>query len=222
MKQLCCAALLCLITNPAWSACIDPPASPAMISEFKLNPQSLIASPNIDARTVETQTRDLAGTDAALAADLVRLAESAKPPIQTAIAAGLAQAAIACSSVDQKAAQQIQQAVAAFENGQFQASFATIAGDISTAATDAAASAASNSSGSVIINNPNVSVGKTASGGSTGSTGTGSTGVESTLTVSTVTGSNVIGSFSFAGNLTKGSSTSTFATGAADSVSASR
>jgi hypothetical protein len=211
MKHLYRAALLllCLIANPAWSACIDPPASPAMLSEFKLNPQSLIALPNTDARTVEAQTRDLSGTDATLAPDLVLLAQSAKPSIQTAIAAGLAQAAIACSSVDQKAAQQIQQAVAAFQNGPFQASFAAVAGDISTAATEAAASAASSSSGSVIVNNPNLSAGQTTSGGGAGSTG------------STLTGSSVIGFFSFAGSLTTGSSASTFANGAVDPVSAS-
>jgi hypothetical protein len=180
-----------------------------MLSEFKLNPQGLIALPNTDARTVEAKTRDLSGTDATLAPDLVLLAQSAKPSIQTAIAAGLGQAAIACSSVDQKAAQQIQQAVAAFQNGPFQASFAAVAGDISTAAIEAAASAASSSSGSVIINNPNLSAGQTTSSGGAGSTG------------STLIGSSVIGSFSFAGSLAAGSSASTFANGAADPVSAS-
>jgi hypothetical protein len=213
MKQLRHAAFLCLIASPAWSACINPPASPAMIDKFKLNPRGLIGLPNTDARSVEAQARELSGTEATLAADLVRLAESAKPPIRTAIAAGLAQAAIACSGVDQKAAQQIQQAVAAFQDGQFQASFAAVAGDISTAATDAAASAASSASGSVIINNPNPSVGRTATAGGAGSTGAAG---------STVTGSTSIGPFSFAGNLTTNNSTSTFATGAADPVSASR
>jgi hypothetical protein len=217
MKQLYRAALLCFIASPAWPACINPPASLAMITEFKLNPEGLIAAPNIDARTVEAQTRDLSGTDATLAVDLVRVAENAKPSIQTAIAAGLAQAAIACSSVDQKAAQQIQQAVAAFQNGQFQASFAAVAGDISTAATAAAASAAASSAGSVIINNPNQSAGSATNGGGTGGSGTGSSAMGST-----VTGSTQIGTFGFSGNLTTGSSTPTFATSAADSVSASR
>jgi hypothetical protein len=208
-----------------------------MIAEFKLNPQRLIASPNTDARRIEAQTRDLSGTDATLAADLVRLAENAKPLIQTAIAAGLAQAALACSSLDLKAAQQIQQAVAAFQNGQFQASFAAVAGDLSTAATDAAASAALGSSGSVIINNPNPSVAKTAAvggGGSsatgsigtgsigTGTTGTGTTGTGTTGTGSTGIGSIGIGSFGFSTILTTGNPTLSFSTGAADPVSASR
>jgi hypothetical protein len=222
MKQLFRAALLCFIASPAWSSCINPPASPAMIAEFKLNPNGLIASSNVDARSVEAQTRDLSGTDATLATDLVRVAENAKLPIQTAIAAGLAQAAVACSTIDQKASQQIQQAVATFENGQFQASFAAVAGDISTAATDAAASAALGSSGSVIINNPNPSVGKTITVGGAGASGTASIGAGSTGTGFAGTGSTGIGSFGFSGSSTTGSSPSNFATGAADPVSASR
>ena len=99
--------------------------------------------------------RDLAGTDAALAPDLVHLAQGAIPRYQTAIAAGLAQAAIACTNVDQRAALLIQQAVAAFRDGQFQASFEAVAGDLSTAATNAAASSAASSAGSVIVVNSN-------------------------------------------------------------------
>ena len=116
---------------------MKPPASDQAISQFKANPQGLVA-PNSDTRTIEATTRDLAGTDASLAADLVRVAEGTTPRFQTAIAAGLAQAAIACSTVDQQAAQLIQQAVASFQDGQFQASFAAVAGDLSTAATEAA------------------------------------------------------------------------------------
>jgi hypothetical protein len=110
----------------------------------------------LDTRTIEATVRELAGTDASLAADIVRVAEGTTPRFQTAIAAGLAQAALACSSVDQQAGQLIQQAVAGFQDGQFQASFAAVAGDLSTAATDAANSAATSSVGSVVIVNPNI------------------------------------------------------------------
>jgi hypothetical protein len=90
-----------------------------------------------------------------LAADLVRLAKGTTPRFRTAIAAGLAQAAIACANVDQQAALLIQQAVASFEDGQFQAAFAAVAGDLSTAASAAASDFANGSAGSVVIVNPN-------------------------------------------------------------------
>jgi hypothetical protein len=138
------------------AACLTPPVSPEVIRQYKANPQALVA-PNSDTRTIEATTRDVAGTDAALAFDLVRLAKGPKPAFRTAIAAGLAQAAIACSTLDQQGAQLIQQAVASFEDGEFQASFAAVAGDLSTAATAAATSFATGSVGSVVVTNPNTS-----------------------------------------------------------------
>jgi hypothetical protein len=60
---------------------------------------------------------------------------------------------------DQQAALQIQQAVASFQDGQFQALFAAVVGDLSTATTAAAESAATGSAGSVAIVNPNTSPG---------------------------------------------------------------
>jgi hypothetical protein len=153
---LCVQILLTLSVSQVWASCVNPPLSAAAISQFKSNPQALVA-PNSDTRTIEATTRDLAGTDASLAAYLVRVAEGTVPRFQTAIAAGLAQAAIACSTVDQQAAQTIQQAVASFQDGQFQASFAAVAGDLSTAATAAATAFATGSVGSVIVTNPNTS-----------------------------------------------------------------
>jgi hypothetical protein len=155
-KALFAAALLAIPVNDGRAACLTPPASDQVISQFRAFPQSLIA-PNSDTRTVEATTRDLAGTDASLAADLIRVAEGTSPRFQTAIAAGLAQAAIACATVDQQAAQAIQQAVAGFQDGQFQASFAAVAGDLSTAATAAATAFATGSVGSVVVVNPNSS-----------------------------------------------------------------
>jgi hypothetical protein len=154
--------LLTFSAGPVWSGCLTPPISAEAINKFKSDPQALVA-PDADARTVEAQVRDLAGSDASLAADLVRVAKGAIPRLQTAIAAGLAQAAIACSNVDQQAALLIQQAVASFDDGQFQASFAAVAGDLSTAATAAATAFATGSVGSVVITNPNVSPGTTTS-----------------------------------------------------------
>src|ERR1700730_6586239 len=156
VEMLCVQILLTISASQVWAACLNPPLSAQAISQFKSDPQALIA-PNSDTRTIEATTRDLAATDASLAADLVRLAEGTIPRFQTAIAAGLAQAAIACGSVDQQAALLIQQAVAGFQDGEFQASFAAVAGDLSTAATEAASAFASNSVGSVVVTNPNTS-----------------------------------------------------------------
>src|SRR5882757_1717151 len=161
------ATVLAISAAPGWAACIKPPVSDQAISQFRANPQGLVAA-NSDTRTIEATTRDLAGTDASLAADLIRVAEGTNPRFRTAIAAGLAQAAIACSTIDQQAAQLIQQAVAGFQDGQFQASFTAVAGDLSTAATEAATAFATSSVGSVIVINPNGSPRPTATTGGGG------------------------------------------------------
>src|SRR6266550_6387439 len=148
------AALLAFSVTQGWAGCLKPPASDQAISQFRAHPEGLVA-PNSDTRTIEATTRNLAGTDASLAANIIRVAEGTSPRFQTAIAAGLAQAAIACATIDQQAGQLIQQAVASFQDGRFQASFAAVAGDLSTAATAAATAFAESSVGSVVIVNPN-------------------------------------------------------------------
>lgn len=152
-QVLCTQLLLSFCASNVWAACIAPPASEEAIKQFKANPDALIA-PNADARAIEGTVRDLTATDASLAAEFVRLAKKASPRFQTAIAAGLAQAAVACTTIDQQAALLIQQAVASFENGEFQNAFAAVAGDLSTAATAAAAASADSSVGSVVVTNP--------------------------------------------------------------------
>jgi hypothetical protein len=153
-KALCIQLLFSLCASNAWaSACIAPPASEEAIKQFKTNPDALIA-PSADTRTIETIVRDLTASNASLAAEFVRLAKRANPRFRTAIAAGLAQAAVACTTIDQQAALLIQQAVASFEDGEFQNAFAAVAGDLSTAATAAATAAADSSVGSVAITNP--------------------------------------------------------------------
>jgi hypothetical protein len=62
--------------------------------------------------------------------------------------------------------------VAAFPDGQFQALFAAVVGDLSTAATAAAESAAIGSSGSVAVTNPNFSSATKTSPGAGGSSTT--------------------------------------------------
>ena len=156
LRVMCVQLLFILCPGHLSAACLNPPLSQQALDQFKSNPKGLV-SPDTDTRTVEALVRDIAGTDASLAADLVQVAETAQPRFRTAIAAGLAQAAISCNNLDQHAALQIQQAVAGFEDGQFQASFAAVAGDLSTAATDAAFASANSSAGSVIIVNPNKS-----------------------------------------------------------------
>jgi hypothetical protein len=154
IASLSIGTLLSISPQQVFAACLTSPVSASVIERFQANPQSLV-DPNSDARAAEGMTRDLAGTDASLAVDLVSVAKRATPRFRTAIAAGLAQAATACESLDQKAALLIQQAVANFEDGEFQASFAAVAGDLSTAATDAAVSSATSSAGSVTVVNPN-------------------------------------------------------------------
>jgi hypothetical protein len=166
-RALCVEMLLVASVGQGWAACVSPPLSAQSISQFKSNPQAMVA-PGSDTRTIEATTRDIAGTDASLATDLVRVAEGTVPRFRTAIAAGLAQAAIACGSIDQQAALLIQQAAAGFQDGQFQASFAAVAGDLSTAATAAATASATSSAGSVVVTNPNRSPGSSPNRGGGG------------------------------------------------------
>jgi hypothetical protein len=170
VKALCATILVSFFTiHASATPCVVPPLSPAALDQFKANPKALIA-PGSDTRTIEALVRDLAGTDASLASELVRLAEGTNPRFQTAIAAGLAQAAVACQTVDQQAALLIQQAVAGFPDGEFQSAFAAVAGDLSTAAVAAATNAAAVSVGSVVVTNPNTSGGATTTFGGGGTT----------------------------------------------------
>ena len=150
--------------NPM-AACMTSPLSFEAIDRSKLNPQNLIPSPNADGRAVEASRRDLAATEP----DLVHVAPTAQPRFLGTIAGGLAQAELACHGVDQ-------QAVAGFEDGQFQALF-TAVGDLSAAATDAADAAATGSAGSGVIINPNRSLRSTSIPGGGGGSSTNTAGV---------------------------------------------
>jgi hypothetical protein len=169
VEMLSVQILLAISLGDGWAACIKPAVSAQSISQFKSNPRAFVA-PDSDTRSIEAFVRDLVGTDASLAADFVSIAKETTPRFRTAIAAGLAQAAIACSTVDQQAGLLIQQAVASFGNGEFQAAFAAVAGDLSTAATAAALSSAANGFGSVVITNPNSSTGTATQPGGGGGT----------------------------------------------------
>ncbi|NOJ43695.1 hypothetical protein HCN58_29740 [Bradyrhizobium sp. WSM 1791] len=149
--------------------CVPSPLTDQAISRFKSDPKSIV-SPTSDARAIEGVVADLASTDASVAPDLVRLAAEVSPAFRIAIAAGLARAAKACSTVDQHAALVIQQAVAGFDDGPFQSAFASVAEDLSTAATSAALSSATGSAGSVVIVNPNRSPGSAKNPGGGGRT----------------------------------------------------
>jgi len=165
LRHFFAAGVLLASSSYAWSGCLTPPLSQDAMAAFKANPLSLLSDPRLDMRTLERDTRNLAAADASLANDLIQVAASTGKVQQSAIAAGLAQAALACLANDVPAAQEIQLAVAKYENGLFQATFATIAGDLDTAAIAAATSAAATGNGSTIIVNPNPST-----------TGTGLTG----------------------------------------------
>jgi hypothetical protein len=167
-KALFLQLLLAFSGSQVWAApCVAPPASAELMDQFKANPQSIMP-PGSDTRTVESAVRDLAATDATLAKDLALLAQTAPHRFRTAVAAGLAQAAVACSTVNQEAGLLIQQAVAGVEDAEFQASFAAVAGDISTAATEAALASAASSVGSVVVTYPNTSPGATKTPGGGG------------------------------------------------------
>lgn len=169
VEMVCAQILLAISVGDVRAACLNPPVSAQSISQFKSSPQAFVA-PDSDTRAIEAFVRDLVGTDASLAADFVSVAKETTPRFQTAIAAGLAQAAIACSAVDQQAALLIQQAVASFEDGPFQAAFAAVAGDLSTAATAAALDSATSGFGSVVVINPNNSAGTARQPGGGGAT----------------------------------------------------
>jgi hypothetical protein len=169
VETLLVQMLLAVSIGDVWAACVNPPMSAQSISQFRSNPHAFVA-PDSDTRTIEAFVRDLVGTDASLAADFVSIARETTPRFRTAIAAGLAQAAIACSTVDQQAGLLIQQAVASFGDGEFQAAFAAVAGDLSTAATAAAFSSAANGFGSVVVTNPTTGTGPTTQPGGGGST----------------------------------------------------
>ena len=188
-SKLCAQLLLascinfCGIIAARAAPCVAPPATAQAIADFKKNPQALVA-PGADTRTIEATVTELVGTDPDLAVDMIHLAADAVPRFRTAIAAGLAQAAVACTNIDQHAALTIQQAVAGFDNGDFQASFAAVAGDLSTAAAEAAAASATSSVGSVVIVNPNTSAGTATNPGGGG----GLTLVQITATTATTGG----------------------------------
>jgi len=149
--------------------CVVPsPLTDEAVSKFRSDPKS-IAPADADARAIEGAVNDLASHDASVAPDLVRLAAQVSPSFKVAIAAGLARAALACSTIDQQAALLIQQAVAGFDDGAFQSAFAAVAEDLSTAATSAALSSATNGFGSVVVINKNSSAGSPKNPGGGGS-----------------------------------------------------
>jgi hypothetical protein len=128
------AAVTALSGNPTVTARLAPPLSfTAVDDQCKLNRRILIPFPVTDTSTVEAPTRDIAATEPQLAPDFVDIAQTSQRWFQGTIAAGLAQAR-ACLRVDQQAAPQIQQA-SQLLNGQFQAPFAAVVGDLSTTAT---------------------------------------------------------------------------------------
>ena len=146
-RRMALVSVFALIGGQAMASCINPPAPPEQIAQFKSDTVALASALN-SAADAEIATRDIVGTEPDLAADIVRIAEG-NPLIQGPIAAGLAQAALACAGVDPQAAQTIQQAAAGFDDASFQSAFASVVGDLSTAAVAAAGASAVAGFGSV-------------------------------------------------------------------------
>jgi hypothetical protein len=144
---------IAVCAGEASAGCLSPSLSSEQVAAFRANPSATLNNP--DMRLLERETRNLAAADATLADDIVRFATTAAKGTQDAIAAGLAQAALSCLANDVNAAQLIQQAVAGFDNAAFQSTFATIAGDMDTAAVATATEAAVSGVGSSVVVNPN-------------------------------------------------------------------
>lgn len=117
-----------------------PLLSTEAVESFKADPNSLLTAyadlTDADAlAAIEAEVASLARTDPTTAAELVDLAAGAIPGVQTAIAQGLAAAALELQTVDPEAAQAIQTAVAGSGLESFIVAFTAATSDTATAAT---------------------------------------------------------------------------------------
>jgi hypothetical protein len=91
-----CAAIA---VSQVGTVCPNPPVANQSIGQFISAPRALVASDS-DTQKLEETTRRLAGTNAVLAANPVRFAEGTRGRFRTAVAACIAQVAIASGNVD--------------------------------------------------------------------------------------------------------------------------
>jgi hypothetical protein len=163
-------AVAALSGTPAIAAYIIFPLSFGANSNLNLNPQSSITRPSPDTRTVEASARYLAGPEPQLAPDLVHGALTGQRWFQ-GDCDGSYPGTPACLRADQPAALQIQQAIAGFDDGQFQADSGS-GGRSVEGGNRRSRSAATGSAESVVCINPNSSVRRTSGPGRGSSTNT--------------------------------------------------
>jgi hypothetical protein len=138
---LFCAALL-LGTGTkeadaqATSACFQAPAKlpDDDVSAFISAPQDLLVQFPNAGLSMSARVRSLAGSSPLTAAPILALVNQASGVQRSAIGAGLARAARACSSVNPDYAAQIQQQVAAANNPEVTTAFLQASSEIQTAA----------------------------------------------------------------------------------------
>jgi hypothetical protein len=121
--------------QPAVAACITPPASAEELDSFKNDPGALLKRYPLASGSMTSAIRFLAASDAGVLGAIAGLVKTATDAQKSAIAAGLAQAALACRAQDPALALQIQESVAGIDNDAVNTQFATITGDTTTAAT---------------------------------------------------------------------------------------
>ena len=156
--------------SAAWAVCVANASTPEMQASFRTAPERLLALYPFGSGGLIGEIRNLVVADPSLAARAVSLLRQASPRQKSAIAAGLAQAALACNTIDQAAALLIQQVVASGDI-EFQTAFAIAMGDIPTSTIDGGP-AAGGADASTIGSNP------ARGGGSVGgSTPNGASGV---------------------------------------------
>ncbi|MEW6452660.1 MAG: hypothetical protein AB1490_18550 [Pseudomonadota bacterium] len=168
-------ASVLLSSSSAFSACYSGRAalSPQQVSDFMANPGALLqqAGPNDNARVI-SRVRDLVASDpSTLPAVMNLLGSTGNSSLQTAIGAGLGQAARICTRNDPEFARAIQQAVAQSSvPAAAQTAFAGASGDRSTAAGGAGGGGGGGVGGSTGSGAPG------GGGGGGGTTGAGSPG----------------------------------------------
>jgi hypothetical protein len=121
--------------------------TPAALSAFKSNPDALLAQYPMGSGGLTGEIRNLVASDPSLASVILSLVKRANPTQKSAMAAGLAQAALTCSERDPTLALRIQEAVAAFDDASFQTAFAEASRDTRTTAVGAGGDGAQASSG---------------------------------------------------------------------------
>jgi hypothetical protein len=160
--------ILTLGAFPARAGCLTPPASAEELDAFKNDPGGLLKRFPLGSGSMASAIRILAASDGGVLGAITSLIKEASDVQKSAIAAGMAQAALACRTQDPALALQIQEAMAGVDNGAVLAQFAAITGDTQTAATGGGGAGGGGGGGGA--------GGASGEGGQTGGSNSGSTG----------------------------------------------